>query len=201
MTSPVPPAAPEGVPVAWAVCYVRRGFNDDAAKPKLLFDSPERAEDVARRQTAFGAGEGARFIVRPVAWFTEPKPVSLDVARICDESAEWWRAKADDPSLPHDVRMFAIARASGAQEVKGTLVAAYDALLSRLAAAEGALARVRGVDVDLVLLAAANAVSYASRGEPMPDATALGILARSLRDVRDGLAKARTALGAERGRG
>ena len=111
----------EGVPVAWALCHVRRGFNDDAAQPKLLFDSPEKAEDVARRHTAFGAGEGARFIVRPVAWFTEPKPASPDVARICDESAAWWKAKADDPTLPHDVRMFALARASGAMEVKAEL--------------------------------------------------------------------------------
>lgn len=44
-----------------------------------------------------------------------------DMARICDESAEWWKAKANDPALPHDVRMFAIARASGAMEVKAEL--------------------------------------------------------------------------------
>lgn len=102
---------------------------------------------------------------------------------------------------PGERTMFDVPLDDKDEEYRALPAAAYDALLSRLAAAEGALARVRGVDVDLVLLAAANAVSYASRGEPMPDATALGILARSLRDVRDGLAKARTALGAERGRG
>ena len=62
----------DGEPVAWAMCHVPFGHDDTAAKPKLLFDTKDRAEDVARRQSAFGVGTGARFIVRPMTWADAP---------------------------------------------------------------------------------------------------------------------------------
>ena len=72
---PLPPASAGEVETArivgWAMCFVPFGHDDTAAKPKLIFDSKEHAEDVARRQTAFGIGEGARFVVRPITWAAE----------------------------------------------------------------------------------------------------------------------------------
>lgn len=64
--------------VGWAMCFVPFGHDDTAAKPKLIFDSKEHAEDVARRQTAFGIGEGARFVVRPITWAAERAATSGD---------------------------------------------------------------------------------------------------------------------------
>lgn len=77
---PLPPASAGEVETArivgWAMCFVPFGHDDTAAKPKLIFDSKEHAEDVARRQTAFGIGEGARFVVRPITWAAERAAVT-----------------------------------------------------------------------------------------------------------------------------
>lgn len=79
---PLPPASAGEVETArivgWAMCFVPFGHDDTAAKPKLIFDSKEHAEDVARRQTAFGIGEGARFVVRPITWAAERAATSGD---------------------------------------------------------------------------------------------------------------------------
>lgn len=39
----------------------------------------------------------------------------------CRDSAAWWKAKADDESNPKTVRIFCLARASGAQEVEAAI--------------------------------------------------------------------------------
>jgi len=69
----------------------------------------------------------------------------------------------------------------------------YVALALDAARREGmeAITKAAGLDLDLVLLAAANVLGDASRGTRLPDATALAVLARNLMGVRAAIRKAR----------